>query len=56
MTDASLLEAIALKDARSMISQDALAGRIVLDLSIEVRDEGGTVVHRLSFRDAVIIS
>lgn len=56
VADASLLEVIALKDARSMISQDALTGRIVLDLSIEVRDEGGKLVHRLSFRDAVLIS
>lgn len=47
---------IALKDARSMISQDVLAGRITLDQSIEVRDEGGKVVHRLSFRVAVVIS
>jgi hypothetical protein len=38
-----------------MISHDALSGRIGLDQHIEVRDEAGELVHRLSFRDAVSI-
>ena len=46
----------ALKEARAMISQDALGGRIVLNQYIEVRDEAGKLVHQLSFRDAVTIS
>jgi hypothetical protein len=39
-----------------MISQDALGGRIVLHQFIEVRDAGGKLVHKLSFRDAVTVS
>lgn len=46
----------ALKEARAMISQDALAGRINLNQYIEVRNEEGKLVHQLSFRDAVTIS
>ena len=46
----------ALKEARAMISQDALAGRIHLDQRIEVRNEDGRLVHQLEFRDAVSIS
>ena len=47
---------LALKDARSMISQDALVGFIRFDRSIEVLDESGKVVHHLSFRDAIRIA
>jgi len=54
--DRSTLGDIALKEARAMISQDAYGGRIELDQFIEVRDEAGTLVHRLSFRNAVNIS
>jgi hypothetical protein len=39
-----------------MISQDALGGKILLDQFIEVRDEGGKLIHRTGFRDAVSIS
>jgi hypothetical protein len=45
----------ALKEARAMISQDALGGRINLDQYIEVRDEAGRLVHQLAFRDAVTV-
>jgi hypothetical protein len=47
---------LALKEARAMIAQDALSGRIILNQYIEVRDEAGKLVHQLSFRDAVTIS
>ena len=43
----------ALREARAMISQDALGGRINLNQYIEVRDEAGKLVHQLCFRDAV---
>jgi len=46
----------ALREARAMISQDALGGRIMLDQYIEVRDVAGKLIHQLSFRDAVTIS
>jgi hypothetical protein len=39
-----------------MISHEALSGRIGLDQHIEVRDEAGELVHRLSFRDAMNIA
>ena len=51
--DAALIAGMALRDARGMISQDALTGQIDLDQSIEVKDENGTLVHQLAFRDAV---
>ncbi|HXG81624.1 MAG TPA: hypothetical protein VNJ05_07470 [Sphingomicrobium sp.] len=54
--DGAQIPLLVLKDARSMISQDALAGRIQLGLSIDVLDESGKVVHHLSFRDALTIS
>lgn len=44
---------VALREARGMIGQDALAGRINLNQFIEVRDEAGKLVHQLSFKDAV---
>ena len=46
----------ALKEARAMISQDALGGRINLEEYIEVRDESGRLIHQLSFRDAVTVN
>ena len=54
--DTSLIAAITLKDARSMISQDALSGHIHLQQAIEVHDEAGSVVYRLAFKDAVTIN
>jgi len=56
ISDESAIAALALKDARSMISQDALTGRIHLQQAIEVLDKSGAVVHRLQFRDAVTIN
>jgi len=43
----------ALKEARAIISQDALAGVINLDQRIEVEDESHSVVYVLPFADAV---
>lgn len=45
----------ALKEARAIIAQDALSGRINLNQYIEVRGAAGKLVHQLSFRDAVTI-
>lgn len=53
--DASQIAAIALKECRWCISQDALDGRIDLGQSIEVRDSAGDLVHALRFQDAVLI-
>ena len=56
ISDSSMIGADALREARAMIAQDALAGRINLNQYIEVRDENGKLVHQLSFRDAVTVS
>ena len=54
--DVSLIEELALKEARAMISQDALSGIIRLDQFVEVRDQTGELVHKVAFRNAVTIS
>lgn len=56
IADPAQISVHALKEARAMISQDALSGRINLNQYIEVRDEARRLVHQLSFRDAVTIS
>ena len=56
IADAALIGELALKEARAMIAQDALGGRISLNQFIELRDKDGKLVHQLSFRDAVKIS
>lgn len=53
VADASLIAGAALKEARAMISHDALGGKIKLEQSIEVRDDSGKLIHQLAFRDAV---
>lgn len=53
IADPAQIPDIALREARAMISQDALEGRIVLDQYIEVRDGDGRLIHSISFRDAV---
>ena len=49
------IETAALKEARSIISEDALGGRITLAERIDVEDATGVVVHRIHFVDAVEI-
>jgi hypothetical protein len=56
IADPAQIAVYALREARAMISQDALGGRINLDQYIEVRDASAKLVHQLSFRDAVTIS
>jgi len=56
ITDPSQIAVFATKEARAMISQEALGGRITLNQFIEVRDDSGKLVHQLSFRDAVTIT
>lgn len=56
IADPALIGSHALKEARAMISQEALGGRINLNQYIEVRDAAGKLVHQLSFHDAVTIS
>jgi hypothetical protein len=49
------ISAAALKDARSIISEDVKSGYILLDRHIDVEDESGRVVHRLEFVASVSI-
>lgn len=55
VADVAQIAAMAMKDARAIIGDDAARGSIKLDQHIEVLDEAGTLVHRLEFRDAVTI-
>jgi len=55
INDPAKLGERALKEARAIISQDALAGVINLDQRIEVEDESHSVVYVLPFVDAVRI-
>jgi hypothetical protein len=56
IADSNTISALALHEARAMICQDALAGRINFNQYIEVRDADGKLIHQLAFRDAVTIS
>lgn len=56
VADFSMISDLALREARAMISQDALGGKIALNQYIEVRDQVGKLVHQLKFRDAVQIT
>lgn len=55
IADSAQIGIHALKEARAMISQEALGGRINLNQYSQVRDEAGKLVHQLAFRDAVTI-
>jgi hypothetical protein len=55
ISDISLIAGMALKEARAIIGQDVVGGAIKLGQHIEVLDEGGAIIHRLEFRDAVTI-
>ncbi|HZF43472.1 MAG TPA: hypothetical protein VEZ48_08695 [Sphingomonadaceae bacterium] len=50
------VQAAALRDARSIISDDASSGRIRLEYRIEVQDAAGVLVHKIAFEDAVTIT
>ena len=56
VADIATLSDIAIREARAMISQDALGVKISLDQFIEVRDEAGKLIHQTAFRDAVSVS
>ena len=56
IAEPGMIDEVALGEARALIAQDALGGRINLKLFIDVRDEKGKLVHQLSFRDAVTVS
>ena len=53
--DPAQIAGLALREARSLISQEALQGEINLGQRIEIEDENGVLVHSLRFADAVRI-
>ena len=53
--DPAQLARMALKEARAVVAQEALEGEINLRQRIEIEDEGGNLIHSLSFADAVRI-
>jgi hypothetical protein len=46
----------ALREARALVSAEALGGSIKFDQRIDVEDERGAMVHRLDFANAVKIT
>lgn len=55
LSDLAAAKSIALLEARSMISSDALTGRISLLPIISILDEHGATLHTLAFAHAVEI-
>jgi len=55
LDDRATIARRALIEARSILSQDMLEGRINLNQHIDVADGGGLIVHSLWFCDAVQI-
>jgi len=53
--DPHSIAAIAMKEARALIAQEALNGRIDLGQRLEIEDDNGAIVHTLRFADAIRI-
>jgi hypothetical protein len=53
--DLDAARAMAVCEAREMMSETVMAGRITLDHRIDVADETGKVLATVMFRDAVAI-
>ncbi len=56
LSDATAAYAAAVMEARSILSEDVLQGKLPLGGSIEVKDERGNIVLTLPFRSAIRIS
>ena len=55
LADLAAVAKQALREARSLISQEALSGAINLAQRLEVEDALGVVVYRLDFEDAIAV-
>jgi len=55
LPDIQAVKQSSLREARGLISHEALGGQINMAQAIEVEDEAGLVVHRLDFDKAVAI-
>jgi hypothetical protein len=53
--DDGKIAAAALSEAREIIAADVRSGSVDLDQNIEVENSSGSVIHRISFDDAVKI-
>jgi hypothetical protein len=49
------LIAATLYEARDVIANDAKSGKIKFSQHLDIEDDQGKIVHRLSLRDAVVI-
>ena len=55
LPDIQAVKQSSLREARGLISHEALCGQINMAQAIEVEDDVGVVVHRLAFHNAVTI-
>jgi hypothetical protein len=55
LEDPDAIRAVALKEARALISAEVLEGRVDLSLRLDVEDGDHALVHRLVFADAIEI-
>ena len=55
VADLAAIVAKALLAARSILSAEALEGRIPFNMRLDVEDDVGAIVHSLAFADAVVI-
>jgi hypothetical protein len=55
LPDMAAIVARTLAAARSILSAEALEGRIAFNMRLDVEDSGGAIVHSLPFADAVVI-
>lgn len=55
LPDIQAVKQSSLREARGLISHEALCGQINMAQAIEVEDDVGVIVHRLDFHKAVTI-
>ena len=55
LPDIQAVKQSSLREARGLISHEALCGQINMAQAIEVEDDAGVIVHRLDFHKAVTI-
>lgn len=56
LSDLNEARAVAVTEAREMMSESVLEGRMTLSHRIDVADEAGAAVATVSFRDAVTVN
>jgi hypothetical protein len=56
LSDLDEARSVAVKEAREMMTESVLEGRMTLSHRIDIADESGAVVATVSFRDAVTVN